>query len=119
MALVLSRDGGIAYNPDVMLYSRANIPGGGVETQIIYHVVPLHETHIFESLIVGGNDKGQFVVYVNSTEILRARNAWTTRTLEVSLGMIQLHSGDSIEVRVQNDGTVTNVFEARLQGKQI
>lgn len=118
MALVLSRDGGLAYLDDVKLYGQVTAPIS-VETPIITHTVPVGEEHTLQSISVGGNDRGQFIVKINGVEKHRIRNAWTDRSPQHSLGDENLTAGDILIVSVLNDGDVSNTFEARVNAKKL
>ena len=115
MALALSRDN-LAYLEDLILYDQVTALAG-IETTIISHTVPLGETHLLVSVVIGGNDRGQFIVKVNGSELLRVRNAWTDRTKEISLGQEKIEAGDNLIVSVLNDGGLSNTFEVRVNAK--
>lgn len=117
MALVLSRDSATFLN-DGSIYDQI-VALSGIEMTILSYVVPVNEKHVLLSVIIGGNDKGQFIIRINGTEELRIRNAWTSRTKEISLGDGHVNAGDSITVSVINDGDVSNIFEARLNIKKL
>lgn len=118
MALALSRDGGLAYLDDVKLYDKVTALAS-VETTIINYTVPVNTELALQSVTIGGNDRGQFIVKVNGTEEHRIRNAWTDRTKEHSLGEQKLSAGDILVVSVINDGDLSNTFEARINAKKL
>ncbi len=118
MALALSRDN-LAYLEDVSGLYGQETALVGVEKTLINHTVPAGEEHILVSVIIGGNDRGRFIVKINSVEELRVRNAWTDRTKEQTLGNLRIQAGDNLTISVINDGLASNTFEARVNAKKL
>lgn len=120
MALILSKED-IANNPDFLTesdrYGRVLcVPV--TETDLVNITNSTSKTALLLDAVFGGNDNGEFIVYHNSTEFMRYRNAWTDRARPFPLGARKLLPGESFRISVINKGALSEYFEATLNAKE-
>lgn len=118
MALISSISEGLhdlEDGPD--LYNRKLVIAGD-EDILISHTIA-DDDLILVNLVVGGNDDGEFTLFIDSVEKLRVRNSWTNRSPSLDLGLQTVNIGDLVEVKVLSEAkSKTQFFEARLTSKK-
>ena len=115
---------GYAYLPDISAADTLNFFGsnGAVvpasETLLVTHTVPTSKTALLKYVYGSGETDGRFKLYVNSTAVWVARNAWTQRNIQ---DMVEksLVAGDIVELKITNLGSTNHFFSGGFYVNEI